>query len=249
MKDHPAKDWEVYERLVARMFADQLQTDLCVTPNAHVKGEITGIQRQIDVLIDDRHDTDNSRRIIVDAKKRVRPLDVIDVESFRGLMEDVCATHGYLVSSSGYTKAAEKRAQEAVSLRIVPLDRLENFAPSTWPRCLKKGCTKGRIFWDGYPEISVVVHPSSAPADHRILRFIHYVGKCDRCGRFHVLCTTCGDLLSIPEDDDDDIGHQCRCRGLWFWLASIEEDDKGRRSAELHSVHGFRISTATRRSL
>ena len=249
MNREKGPSWEVYERLIARMFADQIQTDLCVTPNAYIFGEITGTKRQIDVLIDDRHNTDNSRRIIVDAKKRARPLDVTDVEAFLGLMDDVRATHGYLVSSSGHSKAAEKRAQEAASLRIVPLDRMENFDPSSWPRCLKNGCAKGRIFWDGYPEIYLVARSTVTPADRRVVRFIHYVGKCDRCGRFHVLCTTCGDLMSVSEDDEQDVGHQCRCNGPWFWLASIEEDHEGRKSAELHSIHGDKVVTETRRSL
>jgi hypothetical protein len=52
--------------------ADQLSTEFCVTPNALIRGAITGIKRQIDVLIEARHDTDNTRRIIVDAKRRKR---------------------------------------------------------------------------------------------------------------------------------------------------------------------------------
>src|ERR1043165_2529171 len=107
----PSPSWELYERMIARIVADQLSTDLCVTPNARIIGKISGRSRQIDVLIDSRHDTDNSRRIIVDAKKRTRKIDVTDVEAFRGLMEDVGATHGYLVCPTGHTQAAEKRAQ------------------------------------------------------------------------------------------------------------------------------------------
>jgi hypothetical protein len=52
-------DWEVYERMIARLIADQSETDLCVTPNAGVMGKISETVRQIDVLIDARHDTDN----------------------------------------------------------------------------------------------------------------------------------------------------------------------------------------------
>lgn len=59
--------WELYERLIARMMADQIPTDYCVTPNARLTGRISQRSRQIDVLIDLRHETDNSRRIIVDA--------------------------------------------------------------------------------------------------------------------------------------------------------------------------------------
>jgi hypothetical protein len=54
-----------------------------------------------------------------------------------------------------------------------------------------------------------------------------------------VHCTTCGDLLSVPEDDEADVGHQCDCKLPWFWLASVEVDGYGERSAELHCVRGL----------
>ena len=65
-------DWEIYERMIARMMSDTLQTDLCGMPNAKVLGAKSGIKRQIEVLIYAQHDTDNTRRIIVDAKRRTR---------------------------------------------------------------------------------------------------------------------------------------------------------------------------------
>jgi len=243
--------WELYERMIARMVSDQLSTDYCVTPNARISGVISERSRQIDVLIDARHNTDNANRIIVDAKKRKRKLDVSDVEAFRGLMEDVEATHGYLVCPAGYTKAAERRAQEVVSVRIVPLDRLEDFDPSTWPKCKNARCDRGRIFWDGYPEMTMLLQPlnGSGTEKPKQVSFVYYVGKCDRCGRFHVKCLTCGDIISTTEDDGD-IGDQCRCNPPWIWLSSIEQDEQGRKSAELHveDVMGNR-NTADRRSL
>ena len=242
--------WEVYERMIARMMVDQIGTDLCVTPNARIPGGISGRSRQIDVLIDARHDTDNSRRVIVDAKKRKRKIDVIDVEAFRGLMEDVGATHGYLVCPVGHTKAAENRAQMAVSICLVPLDHIHDFDPSTWPECMNSKCKNGRIFWDGYPEMYMTLRPVDdlANVGPKRLSFVHYVGKCDRCGRFHVRCLTCEDILTLPEDDDDDIGHQCRCGMPWFWIASIEADEGGNKSAELHAVIGNgEVETVDRR--
>lgn len=249
--EHEYPDWQRYERLIARMIADQSQTDMCVTPNARIVGRVTGISRQIDVLIDARHDTDNSRRVVVDAKKRSRKIDVKDVEAFRGMMEDVGATHGYIVCSAGYTKAAEKRAQEAVSIRIVPVDRLEGFDPATWPHCKFENCLRGRVFWDGYPELTMTLQSINSSVDAQPINIqrIHYVGKCDRCGRFHVLCLTCKDVLIPPEDDEDDIGRQCSCRPPWFWLASIEEDEEGNRSAELHVCSSSGPMTVDRRSL
>ncbi len=243
--------WELYERLVARMVADQISTDYCVTPNARLTGRISQRSRQIDVLIDLRHDTDNSRRVIVDAKKHTRKIDVKEVEAFRGLMEDVAATHGYLVCPNGYTKAAERRAQSAVSIRLVPLDRLADFDPSTWPKCEAPKCKNGRVFWDGYPELTMRLAPVSGQGPITEVRYVHYVGKCDRCGRFHVKCLTCGDILAPPHDDEEDCGHQCGCKLPWFWLASIEEDEDGMKSAELHAViiPTDEIITADRRPL
>jgi Restriction endonuclease len=243
------KSWEVYERMIARMIADQSGTDVCVTANARIIGKISGRSRQIDVLMDARHDTDNTRRVIVDAKKRRRKIDVTDVEALLGVMVDVGATHGYLVSPSGFTKAAEKRAQMEVSIRIVPVDRLENFDPSTWPKCKVAGCGDGRVFWDGYPELSMKLRPMKGGEEVLVL-FLHYVGKCDRCGMFHVWCTRCDEILAVPTVGDDDIGHQCRCKLPWFWLGSIETDEAGNESAELHAVIGAgKVMTVDRRAL
>lgn len=248
----PRPEWENYERMIARLIADQSATDLCVTPNARLVGKISGASRQIDVLIDARHDTDNTRRVIVDAKHRQRKVDVKDVEAFLGVMKDVTATHGYLVTSSGYTEAAEKRAQTYVSIRIVPVDRLENFDPSTWPQCGNTACRNGRVFWDGYPELSLRVRPLGkiGKQELKTLRYVHYVGKCDRCGLFHVWCTTCNEILPVPHDKEEDYGHQCRCKLPWFWLASVESDHEGTKSAELHAILGTgEVITADRRGL
>lgn len=251
MKDRVRPSWEVYERLIARLVVNQIGSGLCVTPNVRVRGKVSGTIRQLDVVIENRHDRDDLRRIVVDAKARRRKIDVKDVESFLGLMHDVEATHGYLVCPAGYTKAAEHRAQSGISLRLIPLDRIGDFDPSKWPRCLKGRCTIGRVFWDGYPELSLALHPSSPI--HRSLAsvsYVHYVGKCDRCASFHVRCLTCGEIMMVAEDNPVDIGHQCRCRLPWFWIASTETGRKRNQSAELHVVMGTgEIRTVDRRPL
>jgi hypothetical protein len=243
------KGWEIYERLVAQLMVRDLHPDYCVTVNASVTGLISRERRQIDVLIDVRHDTDNSRRIIVDAKRQRRKVDITQVESLRALMEDVGATHGYLVCPHGHTEAAEKRAQEFISICLLPLEHLENFDPSRWPACLGRNCTRGRVFWDGFPEVYITAQPvnSSDPSDSTVLPFVHCVGKCDRCGRFHVHCLTCQDLFSLDDDEGD---YQCKCALPWFWLASIEHDEQQRKSVELHLVMGTgKVRTVDRRPL
>src|SRR5262249_5035699 len=150
-------------------------------------GRLSDKSRQIDVLLDLRHDTDNSRRVIVDAKRRQRKLDVKDVEAFEGLMKDVGAHHGFLVSSTGYSGAAQRRAQDAITISIVPLEHVEQIDPTRWPRCLGAKCANGRVFWSGYPELSMSLLPISSPkADVEKRTWLHYVGKCDQCGKFHM---------------------------------------------------------------
>jgi hypothetical protein len=244
-----ASDWQTYERLVAHLMMNQLETDLCVTPNAKVTGRISGRSRQIDVLIDSRHDTDNSRRIIVDAKKRARKIDITHVEAFKGLMEDAGASHGYIVCPAGHTAAAERRAQDLVTICLLPLEHLENFDPSTWPKCLGSRCKNGRVFWDGFPELSLGLVSVSGNdfGQTKRMPYVHYVGKCDRCGRFHVKCLNCDDLFSL---DDDDNEYQCKCRLPWFWMASIETDEYGVRGVELHVAFGLgNIRTVDRRPM
>ena len=244
-------DWERYERLIAELASQHSPTEVTVTPNAYITGRITKIRRQIDVLIDSRHGPDAARRVIVDAKMTRRKITVGDVEAFKGLMEDVNASHGYLVCPNGYSKTAERRAQSLISIRLLPLDRLEHFDPSKWPRCQHPRCREGLIFWSGYPEIIMALSPADGtPDNRRFLSFVHYVGKCDKCGRFHVMCLACSEILMIPHNVAKDIGHQCKCSPPWFWLASIEPDDEGGKAAELHVVLSTgEIITADRRSL
>jgi hypothetical protein len=242
--------WELYERLVARLVADQLSTAYCVTPNARIHGKFSDQARQVDVLIDPRHGAENHRRIVIDAKAHARPIDVTHVEAFRSFMEDVEATHGYLVCPNGFTPAAERRAQDSVSIRLLPLDRLDDFDPSNWPECHVPSCRHGRVFWDGYPSVDLTLAPAMGAAGPlQKMSFIHYVGKCDRCSRFHVKCLSCGAMLSIDHEGDDS-GTVCNCSLPWFWLASIERDEAGRPSAELHLVMpAGQVRTVDRRSL
>jgi len=216
------KNWEVYERFIARLIADEAPTDLCVTPNARIKGIISGRKRQVDVLIDSRHDTDNSRRIVVDAKRRARKIDVVQVEAFESFMRDVGATHGYLVCPVGHTKAAERRAQQGISISLIPLECLENFDPTLWPICLNKSCKRGRVFWNGFPGFTLKGQ----------VAVLHFVGKCDQCGRFHIWCHSTEHIFSLSDEDEA----KCACILPSFWLSSIEPDENGRKSAELHAI-------------
>jgi len=226
-------DWKLYELFVARILVEQAATDLCITANAKILGMISGRKRQIDVLIESRHDTDRSRRIIVDAKRRRRKIDVTQVEAFEGLMKDVGAAHGYLVCPMGHTEAAQRRAQKGISVRLLPWEDLRFFAPQDWPACQSGQCKDGYVLWDGFPgPFLKLISPKTGELSE--VSFVHFVGKCVTCGRFHVRCTTCRELFGLSDEDE----HQCNCKLPWFWLSSIESEDDGTSSAQLHWISG-----------
>lgn len=243
--------WKIYERMIAQLFADQLSTGYVVTPNARITGVMTGVPRQIDVLIEERHDTSNDNRTVVEAKRRSRSVDVKDVELLLGMMDDVEARFGYLVCPTGHSPAALRRAQETVRICIVPADRIADFDPLTWPACSSRTCATGRIFWDGFPMVETTVQPLGIQGmPPRKLRYPQKVGKCETCGAFHAECLTCNSILLIPHANDDaDVGTQCACAMPWFWLGSTERDQRGRPSAELHLIYGTSVTTVNRRSL
>jgi hypothetical protein len=129
-------DWRLYERVVAVLEAENIGLDLTVIPNARIVGAISGAKRQVDVLIDARWDEDQASRLIVDAKRRSRPLDVTHVEAFEGMMKDCRATRGRMVCPSGWTPAAKKRADKAIGLRLLTLEEAEDPTLWTFEPCL-----------------------------------------------------------------------------------------------------------------
>ena len=113
-------DWKEYERQVAAFITDSFSSDeMTVCVNASIKGMLSDLYRQVDVLIDVRFSPDVSRRIIVDAKKHSRKVTIGDVEKFEGMMADCSAGHGFLVCPSGFTEGAYRRAQDNMSLSLM----------------------------------------------------------------------------------------------------------------------------------
>ncbi|HEY5326103.1 MAG TPA: restriction endonuclease [Mucilaginibacter sp.] len=205
------KEWRVFERLVAILSSDEYDDSYTIIPNAKIKGFISGRKRQIDVLIEFRFNSDLSKRIIIDAKKRKRPIDIKEVESFEGMMKDVNAQRGFIVCSNGHTKAAKNRAQEHIGIRLIPQEEIEDFDLTNWDQCLNEKCIKGLILWDSHPGLII---------DGKVT--IHSTGKCDECGAFHVYCQGCGNKKALKVKDD----WQCECEGSWFWLTSTELEDR-----------------------
>jgi Restriction endonuclease len=97
------------ELLVAKI-QQQLAPTSEVIHNARLEGRLSGTSRQIDVLLRDRIGQ-FEMKIVIEAKDHARPVDVKGVEEFAGLVADVGAHRGVLVSPNGFTEAAKTRAK------------------------------------------------------------------------------------------------------------------------------------------
>lgn len=199
----------MYERVAACFEIETAGMDVSVTPNASLKGTISGVARQIDILVEGRWESDLERRIVFDAKLRKRKVDVKDVESFEGMMRDVRASRGVLICSSGYTEAARRRADQFIDIRIMTADEamdLDHAMIDACPHCaIQAWKTRGLVFWDGQFPL-----PLGGWA-------IIFTGKCDTCRSFAFWCWDCGEKIVVPDSET----YECGCERTWF----VEKDD------------------------
>jgi hypothetical protein len=225
------KEWRKYERFVAMLQSGEATDDLTVVPNAKLIGCISGIGRQIDVLVDARWEENITRRVIVDAKRYRRKVDVKTVESFEGMMKDCRAQHGIIVCPNGYTPAALRRAQDAITIKLVPLKDLDNFDLNAWDPCTGKcqaelnADRRGLVLYDSPFGLTIADSPLSIVAN----------GKCDVCNNFHVWCWVCGAKFALGDEDE----YKCSCN--WFWLTAIEEEVDSPTGESIEAVHLFMI--------
>jgi hypothetical protein len=106
-------------------------------------------------------------------------------------MRDVQASHGVLVVSSGASDAAQRRAQEAITITLVTYDEATGEYDWQFEPCLEScspNASIGMVLW----------------SPHRIIGlgpgwFIYRTGKCSRCSVFHAWCSDCGAFLAIPD--------------------------------------------------
>lgn len=101
-------DWRQFERAVYAELVSKYP-DAMIRHDVRVDGVLSGVERQIDVLVEESMPEGNVRTA-VDAKNHARKIDVKEVESFIGLLHDTAVARGNMVSASGYTEAGLTRA-------------------------------------------------------------------------------------------------------------------------------------------
>ena len=101
-------DWKEYEKEIHSWLVENYPA-ADISYNAKLPGFFSKTDRQIDVLVEDRI-AGSAIRLVVDAKYHYRKIDVKDVEAFVGMLRDVKAHKGIMISSEGYSRSAINRA-------------------------------------------------------------------------------------------------------------------------------------------
>lgn len=105
------KKWKRFEELAAEI-QKELSPQAEVALNEHLVGKRSGQSRQIDIVVKQKVGQFDIL-IVMDCKDYKHPLDVREVESFIGMVEDIGANKGALISVKGFTKAAKTRAKDS----------------------------------------------------------------------------------------------------------------------------------------
>jgi Restriction endonuclease len=120
---------EDYEDGVAELLAEKFADGGTVERDARLPSKSGGRDRQIDVLVRIPLADIGEELMVVDCKRYGTKVDVKDVEAFIGMVEDVGAAIGMLVTTEGYT----------AKLKLVRSLR----AASTWKWCESRICRAG----------------------------------------------------------------------------------------------------------
>src|SRR4051812_4442190 len=120
-------DWRRYERDVAAMLIERVGGNATVEFDARLPGVDSGAERQIDILLTGSFAGLVDAQLVVDCKFYGSKLDVNDVGTFIGLVRDVRADMGLLITTVGYSESAQQLARRTggIHVEVISLDDLE----------------------------------------------------------------------------------------------------------------------------
>lgn len=140
--------WKLYEQQIFDLMRTKAH-DAQVESNVRLPGLYSGVQRQVDVLVTGIFPgLDEPQRLVVECKAFNRRVHVKDVEATYGLLQDVGAPLGILVTTKGHSPGATDRAFHCrgLSLEVVELDDLAAWLPR-----------KPTVAWTAESDLAIVV--------------------------------------------------------------------------------------------
>lgn len=124
-------DYREYENGVADVLAFLAGDTATVERNIKLRGRRSGRLRQIDVLVRGRIFGMAEATMMVECKKWATRVDIKAVESFLGMVQDVGADVGLMMTTKGATAGAHERARQerGVRLEVMSLEELRAWSP------------------------------------------------------------------------------------------------------------------------
>jgi hypothetical protein len=121
-------DWKKYEKEIFDLFTNDFP-EAEISHDVVRKGRYSKINRQIDILIED-YVAGNKLTIVIDAKFFSKKVDVKEAESFIGMLQDLGAHKGILITQKGYSQGAINRVYNDpgdIELEILNFEELKNY--------------------------------------------------------------------------------------------------------------------------
>jgi hypothetical protein len=147
--------WSLYEEQIFNLLRDKAP-DAVVAADASLPGRYSGVDRQVDILVTGTFPGLSApQNMVVECKAFTRRIHVKDVETTFGLVDDVNAPFGLLVTTRGYSPAAKRRASycRGLSLDVVALDDLAVWLPRRPTVAWTAGTNTATVTWrddDGF---------------------------------------------------------------------------------------------------
>lgn len=133
-------EWRDYEEEIHQHLKELVGDDGIIVFDKKIRGQFSRTIRQVDIWVEGSFagGLEKSLRAAVDCKHFAKKITLPTVESFIGLVQDVGADLGIMVTSSGYSKPAERRVEnQPFRLRVIPkvelvdIDAFSEWQP-TW---------------------------------------------------------------------------------------------------------------------
>jgi predicted helicase len=117
------KEWRKYEKQICNNLQAKFP-GYSIISDDYISGIFSKTDRQIDISI--RGELAGNKLLgIVDCKYYSKKIDVKAVESFLGMLEDLNANIGLMITNNGYSSAAINRASvKTLNLEIVNIDEI-----------------------------------------------------------------------------------------------------------------------------
>lgn len=145
----PTPTWKLYEDQVFNLLRNKAP-DAQVSADVRLPGRYSGVPRQVDVLVTGTFPgLEGPQLMVVECKALARRIDVKDVETAFGLVDDVGAPFGLIVTTEGFSSAAKARAAtfRGLSLDVVSLDTLSKWLPRRPTVAWTAGARTATVTW------------------------------------------------------------------------------------------------------